>query len=54
VEKGNAKPTTLFHNSITTPLTMVWGPHTWAPHHCEWSCDEVVKRLYPNHLSVEK
>jgi hypothetical protein len=23
--KGNVKPTTLFHNSITTPLTIVWG-----------------------------
>jgi len=30
------------HNCITTPLTMVWGPCVWAPHHCEWGCDRVV------------
>jgi hypothetical protein len=33
------------------PLTMGWGPHTWAPPHCEWglcqSCDGVVPQSCP-------
>jgi len=32
------------YNSITILLTMVGYSCVWTPHHCEWSCNEVVEK----------
>jgi hypothetical protein len=43
--KENDKTTTLLHNSLTTPLTMVWGPHTWPQTIVSGGCEGVVTGL---------